>query len=254
MRSIYLAIIMVLSCVFTQKSHAEALDKIKMTATEWPPFTGEDLPGQGISSIIVRETFAEMGYDLEIDFSPWQRSLASALTDQDYVGTVIIYNRPRRAETCHLSRPVGISEVGFVQHRNNPIVWKELQDLAGLSIGVVMGYVNTDEFDALADQQKLDVSAVYNDVLNLRRVAYERVDLAVIDRHAMKYFLDVEPDLKRFRNKLEFNPRLLVTHELAVCFKKNKRGRKLRDAFNVAFDPVRAQALTVKGLSAFSKE
>lgn len=225
--------------------------EIHMTATEWPPYMGSKLPDQGFLAHLIVSTFADAGYDLKVDFSAWQRSLATAFDSQKYVGTIIVFPNPSRAQNCHMSVKVGHSVLGFVQRRDTPIIWDTLLDLTGVRIGSVSGYANTVEFDRLAREQILDVSAVSTDLLNLRRVAFGRIELAVIDKYNMKYLVATDPRLASYRDKLEFNAKPLALVGMHLCLTRTDEGRQLRDAFDAAFDPVAAQAFTKNALSQY---
>ncbi|MER8149753.1 hypothetical protein ABS241_20405, partial [Acinetobacter baumannii] len=70
----------------------------------------------------------------------------------------------------------------MAQRAGAPILWQQLEDLAPYRIGVVEGYVNTREFDTLMVNKRLNTFAVDEDLLNLRKLQRNRLDLAVIDR------------------------------------------------------------------------
>jgi len=121
-------------------------------------------------------------------------------------------------------------------------------------IGTVLGYLNTKEFDKLVEDKVLDASTVYTDRLNLRRVAYGRIDLAVIDRLTLQHLLTQDEQLKPYRNLLEFNPRLLAEQNLHICFAKNERGRLLKTVFDQAFDMKKAEQIIQEAIERLSKQ
>ena len=45
---------------------------------DWPPFLSEDLAHQGIAARIIRDVFAEAGYETQFAFYPWARALENA--------------------------------------------------------------------------------------------------------------------------------------------------------------------------------
>lgn len=219
---------------------------VRMTATEWPPYVGPNLPENGASIAAIRDTFERAGIRFEPEFAAWQRSLTTALENTNFNATGPVYYAKAREKICHFSAAIGQSTLGFVQRKDTPIVWKTLEDLTGVSIGAVSGYVNSPEFDRLAAEQILDVSTVYNDALNLRRVAFGRIDLAVIDGDVMRYLMANEPRLRAYRGLLEMNPRPLNLHDMFICFQKTPEGAALRDMFNAHFDRERADAITAQ--------
>ncbi|MEX0299249.1 MAG: substrate-binding periplasmic protein [Kordiimonas sp.] len=248
LRLIFLATL-ILTTSFASASNGEKL--IKLTSTEWPPYTGENLPKQGFMTEIIRNTLTEAGYGLQVDFSAWQRSLATAYAQRNYHGTLMVYRSKDKEDNCHLTKAVAKSHLGFVQRKDTPVIWSKLEDLTGVRIGSVAGYFNSIEFDRLATEQILDVSAVFNDTLNMRRVAFGRIELAVIDKSTMHYLIKTEPSLKDYRHILEFNSTPLATHALHVCFNKTDEGRVLRDAFDKVFNPEQAKAIIENALKEY---
>lgn len=247
-----LIILALLTLTAAVANAADVEKRVKLTSTEWPPYTGANLPGQGFLTSIARQTFSKAGYELQVDFSAWQRSLATAFQQSDYQGTLLVYYSRGKEASCHLTKEIGTSLIGFVQRKDTPVAWSVLKDLTGVRIGSVAGYFNTAEFDQLAETQVLDVSTVHNDLLNLRRVAFGRVELAVIDKLTMQYLLQTDPSLKSYRSLLEFNPRPLTTHSLHLCFNKTDEGRVLRDAYDKAFDPQQAATIAAEALSSLN--
>ncbi|PCI62880.1 MAG: ABC transporter [Kordiimonadales bacterium] len=250
----FAAILLAVSCFSLTSVQASDSKVVRLTATEWPPYLSANLSDQGISAAIVKATFASAGYSLEVEFAAWKRSFLAGISGTAYDGIILIYYSKAREKDCLFSRPVGKSSLGFVQRRDTPIIWNKLEDLKGVRIGTVLGYLNTKEFDKLVEDKVLDASTVYTDRLNLRRVAYGRIDLAVIDRLTLQHLLTQDEQLKPYRNLLEFNPRLLAEQNLHICFAKNERGRLLKTVFDQAFDMKKAEQIIQEAIERLSKQ
>lgn len=208
---------------------AAAADQVRLTSLEWPPYSGESLPGGGTFFQSVETALAAVGDDVAVDFFPWNRAVRLGLAGEDYVG----YGPEYFAEDyeCEWSDPIGNSPVGFVQNVDTPIAWETVSDLTAYTIGVVQGYVNDGaEFDAMIASGALTVDAVADDLANVRKVAAGRIDAAVIDRNVLDFLVsEVEPDLA---GHVAMNDHLLVVHDLYVCFAPTESGRAARDHFN----------------------
>ncbi|MQP67115.1 transporter substrate-binding domain-containing protein [Niveispirillum sp. SYP-B3756] len=211
---------------------AQTENVVRLASLDWPPFTGPHLPDQGRSTAIVQAALAGAGLDLQVDFLPWQRALASGLRDPDFQGYFPEYRDATMARHCLLSDPIGNSPLGFAERVDAPAPWRQLADLAGRRIGIVRGYVNNPEFDAMAAAGGLTVEPAVDDATNLRKLAAGRLDLVVIDSNVLSYLLATDPDLIPHRAALRLNARLLEEKSLHVCFRNDEAGTALRARFD----------------------
>ena len=205
---------------------------IVLTTLEWPPYTGTQLPGEGMSSEVVRAAFEAVGYTVEIRFYPWKRAVEHGRHDFDVDGYFPEYVSAERKKYFLFSDPIGASPLGFVEKKSKPVHWETLQDLSETPIGTVQGYVNTDEFDRLAARGKLLVDSSVSDLLNLRKVLAGRLALAVVDVNVFQYLTSNDEHLRQDWGKLQVNPHLLGVNTLHVCFRKGRKGETYLRDFN----------------------
>jgi polar amino acid transport system substrate-binding protein len=118
----------------------------------------------------------------------------------------------------------------LAQNKEAPISWSSLDDLAKLKVGVVQGYVNTEQFDANVAAKKQTVEAVVSDAQNLNKVAAKRIPVAIIDQNVMTYLLNNDPALAAAKSKLEFNGKVLEDKKLYICFRKGPQGEEYAKA------------------------
>lgn len=226
-----------------------AADKvIHMTSLDWPPYTAQALPGQGLVIKHVTQVFASMGYTLKVDFFPWARAVNMGLDAKSkYVGYLPEYFDHSLIEKCAFSDPIGFSPLGFAQLKTNPIQWRNLNDIAQLdSIGVVRGYINSPDLDARIASGNIKADEAVSDAENIKKLAKKRVPLIVIDEQVFQYWLTHDDELEAFKNKVEMNPHLLDKKNLFLCFKKDKQGQTLREIFN--------QGLNSQSMKTFMRE
>lgn len=206
---------------------------IHLASLEWPPYIGEHLPDQGAMALIARSAFAKAGYELRIDFYPWARTLYMAKTKDKYAGYFPEYYSQESEKDFIFSAPVGSSPLGFAERKENPVNWETADDLSAVKmIGTVRGYVNTEAFDQKAAKGDIRVEAVTDDATNLRKIIGGRITMAVIDRYVMQYLLHTDPDLKKKKDQLGFNDRLLEEKQLHICFRKNEKGEAAAKIFS----------------------
>lgn len=218
--------------LFLAVSPAAAPEQVELASLEWPPYTGARLAGQGASTEIIRAAFAASGITLNVRFLPWQRAIQEARNAPQCAGYFPAYMSRERAGEWVFSERIGYSPLVFIENAARPVAWNSLDDLAGVPIGTVGGFVNTEEFDRMAAQGRLTVQPVPDDAINIRKVAAGRVALAVIDANVFRYLLANELGLAEFRDTVRINPRPLEDKGLYLCFRRDAQGERLAKAFD----------------------
>jgi polar amino acid transport system substrate-binding protein len=216
---------------------AAAGEEAILTTLDWPPYTAETLPQQGVSSAIITAAFAAMGVKVTYVFLPWQRAIDAARHGQSD-GFFPAYAR-RANPQWTVSDAIGSGPLYFVERKNAPVRWKSLDDLAHLSIGVNAGFVNTTEIDARLADGRLHGDVGFSDTQNLRKLASGRVDLALIDGNVFR-FESMDPDLAPVTSTLRLEDKPLENKPLYVDFRDTVRGRRLRDLLNQGLARIRA--------------
>lgn len=222
-------LIMMIITVFQLMGNNEIL---YLTSLEWPPYTGQDLYSYGMSSYVVQKVFEKEGYIVHIEFFPWSRAVYNAKKQDKYIAYFPEYYSKDLEKDFYFSDSIGKSPLGFVEQKEELIEWNELSDLKAYKIGIVQDYVNTEEFDTMVVSNRLLVEVVTNDFLNIRKVAGGRIDLAVIDKNVLEYYLDYDKRLSRIKEKVEFGEKLLSERDLHICFPRTAKGREMLEVFN----------------------
>lgn len=233
MKSLRLVAALVCTGLFSLSVQAET---VQLTSLEWPPYTGSELPQQGASMAVVDAAFDAMGHDLEVRFLPWQRAVDQARESDAIAGYFPEYYAESLEEDFIFSDSIGTGPLGLVERTDNPIEWSSLEDLTDHTIGTVSGYVNTAEFDAMAESGDINVQPVTGDATNLRKVAGGRIPLAVIDSNVFDYL--VSDELSHLEGKLQMNNKLLEQKELYIAFARNDQGERLAGIFNKGLEKI----------------
>ncbi len=133
---------------------------------------------------------------------------------------------------------MGTSTLGLAYLKEKPIQWQSLPQLTGLTFGVVFGYSNGEEFDAMVKQGKLKVDTSPNDVLNIRKLLASRVSAIAIDKSVLRYLLLTDADFIKQREKIVFDDHVLAELTLHVCFQPTARGLIMQQAFDASLKSI----------------
>ncbi|WP_169732807.1 substrate-binding periplasmic protein [Azospirillum halopraeferens] len=228
----------------TAASPAVAQDKVvRLTSLDWPPFSGDALKDKGAAVAVVRAAFAAVGHEVSVSFYPWNRAVTLAREDSGIRGYFPEYAGAEVERDFILSVPLGTSPLGFAERVDAPVTWTGLDDLANARIGVVDGYVNTEDLDARIADGRLTADRANSDATNLKKLAAGRIDLAVIDRAVMTDLLRTNPDLKALAAGLRFNARPLEDKTLHIAFRKGAEGEALARLFAEGLSKIDAAAI-----------
>jgi polar amino acid transport system substrate-binding protein len=213
---------------------AEPQAPLLLASLRWPPYVGPEIAGGGLAQALVRSAARKAGYHLKVEYFPWNRTVRLGGKDPRYAGFFPAYYTEERARQCHFSTALGTSTLVLAHLRKHPVRWQQLTDLAAKKIGVVVGYSNGAQFDAMVQRGTLNVDPSPSDLLNLRKLFAQRVDAVVIDRLVLRYLLLSDPDLHAHADEVTFHERPVAELSLHVCFQRNAQGRRLQHAFNAA--------------------
>ncbi len=233
MARIHIIVCSILVAIYTSPVsivHAEERT-VRLTSLDWPPYTSET-PPHGISEDVVRRVFKAAGYDLDVVYMPWNRAVETARTDPDYDGYFPEYFSKTQERQFIFSLPIGNSPIVLAEPKAQPVTWTTPDDLAGLTLGNVSGYVLPPSLTGLAASAKITIDKAQSDTLNLKKVAAGRIRAAIIDRNVMDYLLKTESALSADRDKLQWNARGLDDMPIHICFRRDARGQELAGIFN----------------------
>lgn len=217
----------------THPQSPETADIIDLVSLEWPPYSGEELAGKGLASIVVKGAFAYGHRAARVHIMPWRRALQEIRDESGMVqGIFPIYDDPARRGRFLLSDPFAYSPLGFVYHRGHDFDWHTVDDLKGLVIGVVGDYANEAQFDEMVANGQIQTLQANDDITLLRLLDAGRIDVAVMDQLVASHILETQPEFAQNRRWFRFHPRYLDYKSLHIGFHKTDRGETLRNAFN----------------------
>lgn len=166
------------TAVAAQQQAAEQPERklipLVFSAGEWPPYLGTQLPEQGIAARLIRDIFADAGYQVRFDFLPWPRAYRETQLGR-YAASAVWMYAAERAAHFHYSAPVLAEEFVLFHLKQQPLAFRQLQDLAGMELGGGFGYSYGTAFDAALAAGRFRLSRVSTPSQNFQRLAKGRI-------------------------------------------------------------------------------
>ena len=127
---------------------------------------------RGYSWDVVRESFHEMGYTIDLTVSPWARSMLYLKNGQTDLLFPTGKNTERQITFYYSQEPVNNADFLIYVLKDSTIEWNGLESLKGLRIGLKRGFNYGDKWAAASDFIKLDIDTIANGfkMLDLRRI------------------------------------------------------------------------------------
>lgn len=214
---------------------AMAVEKLRLVADSWPPFTDSDLPGGGLATSIVTAALTRAGYASNVEQVPWARALMG-IGEGRYDILVNTWYNDSRTRLGAFSEPYLTNRIRLLRPQNKPLSYRRLADLYDYSIAVVRDYAYSPGFDSDARLHKV---AVRNFSSAVRMLAAGRVDLTVEDEFVARYSLQRET--KEVREAVTFVEPPLGENNLHILVSlKHPEHRQIVERFDRAIAAMKA--------------
>lgn len=157
----------------------QAEEKIIACTNNYEPYYGEGMSGYGPVIRITRLAFKEVGYDIDVRFSPWARVLKEAQAGQCDV-VIGVWFDTGRTEWMALTDVLLVNEIGFYKRKGDSLAFKGYSDLKSQNavIGTVRGYISP----KVLHQAGIASEEEAEDLLNMKKLLKNRIRLALVDR------------------------------------------------------------------------
>lgn len=151
-------------------------------------FTTDAEKRGGFLQAVTMAAFERAGYRVRIDYRPWGRALEDVMTGQTEALLGARYS-DERARHMLYSKEIGKSDMVFFKRKDSPLVYRELKDLAGLTVGTITRSLYPPEFMAMENIHKEGVSDFR---INIRKLLAGRIPVFVEKRHVVLSALRTE--------------------------------------------------------------
>ena len=213
------------------KSETPAL---KMAGHSWEPYISDQLPANGLAVNIVTEVFKRAGYQVEMEFMPWQRVAEEMESDSIDMSVASWYNETRARET-QFTDPYINNDLVIVKRKldkldyTTPDEFKAYIEKRGYRLGVFKDYGYGDYFSDIAPLVSLNFYKYCSQMV--RDVANKSTDIALLDHWTAQNSLD---STKNIADHLEVMPTLIQRGLHVTISKKRSDHQAIAEAFNKA--------------------
>lgn len=165
---------------------------VTMATLDWPPYIGEQICGKGWVFQFAAALLLAQDHKVTIEFYPWARAVREVelgrmdiLMPEYYIEPSApsdVVDKAKRRDFLALSSPFLGGSLNFLVRRDSQLTYSgTLMGLVGKKIGVVRGYQNTPEFDAMMDAGEFNIAYAVNDFQLAKMLFAKRVDYILAD-------------------------------------------------------------------------
>lgn len=186
---------------------------LHLVANYWEPYTGQDLPQQGLASEVVATALRRAGYQVDITIMPWSRVLSTVYQHQAD-GVVAIWATSERRGKLLFSDSY-LSNQLFILHMPGQLGdAREFRQLSGARIGTGRDYEYSDEFLAQTNFQRVPVDRT---IQNLLKLTVGRIDGVLEDKLIAQYQIQANLDAHGALGNIEFASAPMMTLPLYLA-------------------------------------
>lgn len=223
---------------------------IDIATVNWPPYIGPDLCNHGWAFQLAVAVLTSQDYAVNVRFLPWSRAVfeteqgkADILFPEYFIEKTApsdYFDGVARNQLLSLSTPIPGGNVVFMKRNGEEIPFNgQLTSIKGMKIGVVRGYQNFPEFDAMMDNQQFRKFEAIDDLQLMKLLVGKRVDLVIGDpkvlRHTVAHSTLPQMTKDRILNEVTQVQPILRYNPLYFAVSKGKPGwQTLRNDINTS--------------------
>lgn len=222
--------------LLTLSARAAPPPLLHLVANYWEPYTGQDLPQQGLACEVVATALRRAGYQVDITIMPWSRVLSTVYQHQAD-GVVAIWATSERRSKLLFSDSY-LSNQLFILHMPGQLPDATgFKQLSGARIGVGRDYEYSDEFLAQTNFQRVPVD---RPIQNLLKLTVGRIDGVLEDKLIAQYQIQAHIDAHGALGDIEFAPAPMMTLPLYLALNpQTPNARQIVAQFNAQLAAMR---------------
>ncbi|ASP38850.1 ABC transporter substrate-binding protein [Bacterioplanes sanyensis] len=209
-------------------AHSE--DKqVSIAVGSWPPFLSQEQQHDGYVAHLIRDVFESQGYQVSIQFMPWERAYREAAAGQHDATAVWMDKEERRLDFWY-SDPV-LSETFVFFHRSSePFDWQNYSDLSDLTLGGGISYSYGEAMDQAIQDGTITLQRVSTTLQNFNRLAAGYID-AFPEEMSVGYFNLRQ--LPHVYDEIRHHSKPILQNNSFVLFPRGEaKSQQLRKDFN----------------------
>ena len=229
--------------------NASSKKVLNLATLNWPPYISESACNKGWVFQYTVALLVSRGYQVNIHFYPWARSVM--LVEQGKMDILFpeyfiessapsdVIEGKKRQELLALSNKFPGGGISLLKRKGYEFtLTDDLATLKGKTIGVVRGYQNTPEFDAMMDAKQFDIIQAVTELQLMKLLMAKRVDLIVGDPKVFTYAVNYS-DLSNSNKQALLNgteqviPTLKYNHLYFAISNKYQKWPQLLDDINL---------------------
>jgi len=213
---------------------------LKMAGHSWELYISNKQPANGLAVNLVTEIFARAGYQVEMEFMPWQR-VSEGMSDGSLDMSVGSWYNETRAHESQFTDPYITNELVIVKRKLDklsyptPEAFKTFIKQRGYRLAVFKDYGYGEEFSRIAPLVSLNYYKYCSQMV--RDVANKSTDLALLDYWTANNSLG---HTQNIADHLEIMPTLIERGLHVTISKKRNDHKVVADAFNKALTKMKA--------------
>jgi len=204
-------------------------ETLSLTTDLWPPYSGKNLPGNGLAVELVSTALDRAGYQSKIAIQSWARAFEGVALGVDDVLVCVWYSAQRERDFI-FSDPYMTNTLVFIKRKSSPVEFNAAVDLPGRLVGVVKGWSYGKVLSGLKGIIPIPGKST---LTNLKLLMEKNLDLVLGDQLNLNYTLDEY--LTHSKSSLEFLPRPAGTKDLYIAVNREVANhQQIITGFNTA--------------------
>ena len=208
-------------------------ERIKVAVDQsYPPYMYDE-KAHGLYPLLIREVFARMEMDVEINGYPWKRALLQGERGKEAVGG--IYKNEKRMVIYDYSDPIYEEKLVIFVKRGRMFKFDELSDLRGKRVGINRGWSYGQEFDKARESGVFAAEEAQDNHANFKKLINDRIDCLIADELSAFQILHRE----NLQNVFEKLAKPAAINKAYLAFAKESGKGVILDKFNITLRTMR---------------
>jgi len=209
----------------------EAGDTIYLSTFEYPPEHSKRLPHDGVLSHIIELAFAESNINVIWGYYPMARAFMMAKSGRVAATASYGYSK-ERIKGMYMSDSIISSATYFYHLKTTDFNWQNINDLAGLKVGVTNTLNYGETFNDAVKEKVFITDSAQQDRLNFKKLLAGRIDIFPMTAGIAEHLL-----MTRFPKgtleKITYNKKPIRVYDSYIFFSKSlPKSAELLTSFN----------------------